>query len=142
MSTNSTFASAPQTVIKQLTPILIVEEIAPCLQFWVERLGFKTAITIPGPDGKLLFASAEKDGIEIMYQTKASVIAERPDASSDLVGHSTALYFEVENLDHVELALEGVPVVKPRHETFYGTMEIYVLEPAGNTIGFAQRQQK
>jgi hypothetical protein len=33
--------------------------------------------------------------------------------------------------------LEGAPVVKPRHQTFYGSTEIYVKEPGGNTVGFA-----
>jgi hypothetical protein len=28
--------------------------------------------------------------------------------------------------------------VKPRHKTFYGSIEIYVREPGGNTVGFAQ----
>jgi hypothetical protein len=26
----------------------------------------------------------------------------------------------------------------PRHTTFYGSTEIYVREPGGNTVGFAQ----
>jgi hypothetical protein len=28
--------------------------------------------------------------------------------------------------------------VKPRHETFYGSTELYVREPGGHTVGFAQ----
>jgi len=28
--------------------------------------------------------------------------------------------------------------VKPRHKTFYGSTEIYVREPGGHTVGFAQ----
>ena len=38
----------------------------------------------------------------------------------------------------VEKSLVGVPVVKPRHQTFYGSTEMYVREPGGNTVGFAQ----
>jgi len=29
-------------------------------------------------------------------------------------------------------------VVKARHKTFYGSLEMYVREPGGNTVGFAQ----
>jgi hypothetical protein len=36
-------------------------------------------------------------------------------------------------------ALAGVPVVKPRHETFYGTAELCVREPGGTTVGFSMR---
>jgi hypothetical protein len=76
--------------------------------------------------------------VEIMYQTRASVVADQPDASAELVGHSTVLFITTEDLDAVQRALEGVPVVKPRHKTFYGSEEIYVREPGGNTVGFAQ----
>ena len=38
----------------------------------------------------------------------------------------------------IEKAVEGAPVVKPRHKTFYGSEEIYVKEPGGNTVGFAK----
>src|SRR6267142_2713609 len=87
---------------------------------------------------KLIFASVEKEGIEIMYQTRASVISEQPGSAGELMGHSVALFITVADLDPVVKALEGAPVVKPRHETFYGSTEIYVREPGGNTVGFAQ----
>jgi uncharacterized glyoxalase superfamily protein PhnB len=93
---------------------------------------------VPGPDGKLVFASVKKDGIEVMYQTRTSVAADLPDAAKDLHGHSTALFITVDDLDAVEQALAGAPVLKPRHKTFYGSTEIYVKEPGGNTVGFAQ----
>ena len=37
--------------------------------------------------------------------------------------------------------LAGAPVVKARHKTFYGSEEIYVSEPGGNAVGFAQFPQ-
>lgn len=122
----------------RLTPVLVVDAIEPCIAFWTERLGFAAENQVPGDDGKLVFASVKKGDIEVMYQTKASVIAERPDASSELTGHSTALFITTENLDAVEKAIAGAPVVVPRHTTFYGSTEVYVREPGGNTVGFAQ----
>ncbi len=124
--------------VKRLTPVLVVDAVEPCIAFWVDRLGFKAANQVPGPDGKLVFASVEKDGVEIMYQTRASVVAERPDSEKELTGHSTALFLVVDNLDAIEKAVAGAPVVKARHKTFYGSTEIYVREPGGNTVGFAQ----
>jgi len=73
-----------------------------------------------------------------MYQTRASVVDERPGAAKDLMGHSVALFITVDDLDRVEKSLAGAPVVKPRHKTFYGSIEMYVREPGGNTVGFAQ----
>jgi uncharacterized glyoxalase superfamily protein PhnB len=131
-------SGVPDQALKQLTPVLIVEAVEPCIKFWIDRLGFAITNQVPGPDGKLIFASVEKAGIEIMYQTRASVISEQPGAASELMGHSVALFITVADLEPLLRALEGAPVVKPRHETFYGSTEIYVREPGGNTVGFAQ----
>jgi hypothetical protein len=73
-----------------------------------------------------------------MYQTRASVVAEQPDAAAELAGHSITLFITVDDLDAVERAVAGAPVVKARHETFYGSTELYVREPGGNTVGFAK----
>jgi len=130
--------AAAHPALKQLTPVLIVDAVEPCIKFWTDRLGFAITNQVPDPDGKLIFASVEKEGIEIMYQTRASVINEQPGSAGELMGHSVALFITVADLDPVVRALEGAPVVKPRHETFYGSTEIYVREPGGNTVGFAQ----
>ncbi|MGI8401831.1 MAG: VOC family protein [Gemmatimonadaceae bacterium] len=124
--------------LKQLTPVLIVETVEPCLKFWVDRLGFAITNEVPGPDGKLIFASVQLGPVEIMYQTRASVVDEQPGAAKDLMGHSVALFITVENLDTVAKSLAGAPIVKPKHKTFYGSTEIYVREPGGNTVGFAE----
>lgn len=124
--------------LKQLTPVLIVETVEPCLKFWVDRLGFAVTNQVPGPDGKLIFASVQLGPVEVMYQTRASVVDEQPGVAKDLMGHSVALFITVEDLDTVARSLDGAPVVKPRHKTFYGSTEIYVREPGGNTVGFAE----
>jgi uncharacterized glyoxalase superfamily protein PhnB len=121
-----------------LTPVMVVESVEACLKFWVDRLGFTVENQVPGPDGKLVFASARKDGVEVMYQTRASVVSDMPASAGELAGHSVVLFIQVADLDAVEKAVAGAPLVKPRHQTFYGSTEIYVREPGGNTVGFAQ----
>ncbi len=128
------------TTLKSLTPVLIVDAVEPCAEFWTSRVGFEQTNQVPGDDGKLVFAILQKDGVELMYQTKASVAADSPDQKGELTGHSTALFFTVPSmadLDALEKALEGAPVVKERHKTFYGSTEFYVREPGGNVVGFA-----
>jgi uncharacterized glyoxalase superfamily protein PhnB len=115
-----------------------VEAVEPCVKFWVDRLGFALTNEVPGPEGKLIFASVQLGPVEIMYQTRASVVEDQPGTAKDLMGHSVALFITVDDLDKVEAALAGAPVVKPRHDTFYGSTEIYVKEPGGNTVGFAK----
>ena len=132
MTTANTFG------LQHLTPVLVVDEVEPCLRFWVDRLGFTAETQVPGDNGKLIFASAKAGDVEVMYQTRASVLAERPDAAAELAGHSTVLFITVDNLDSIEKAIAGAPIVKPRHDTFYGSTELYVREPGGNCVGFAQ----
>ena len=124
--------------LQTMTPVLIVDSVEPCLAFWVDRFGFTVENQVPGPDGKLVFASAKRDGLEVMYQTKTSVIAEDPSAAKELAGHSITLFISVDDIDLAEKSAAGAPVVKARHKTFYGSTEFYVREPGGNTVGFAQ----
>ncbi|MBB4639249.1 VOC family protein [Longimicrobium terrae] len=131
-------APSAAPLLKQLTPVILVDAVEPCLPFWVDRFGFTVDAEVPGPDGALQFAILSRDGIEVMYQTRASAVADLPDSDDDLTGHSIGLFISVDDLDAVERALDGAPVVKPRHQTFYGSSEIYVREPGGNTVGFAQ----
>src|ERR1700683_3628788 len=122
--------------LQHLAPVLVVERVEPCVAFWAKRFGFEIRHKVPGPDGATFFASVAQGDIEIMYQTRSSVIADTPGVEPD--GHSTVLYFTVPDLDAVERATHGAVVVKPRHKTFYGSTEIYVREPGGHLAGFAQ----
>jgi uncharacterized glyoxalase superfamily protein PhnB len=124
--------------LRHLTPVLVVDDVEPCLRFWTERLGFTAETQVPGDNAKLVFASARAGDVEVMYQTRASVLAERPDAADEVVGHSTVLFITVDDLDPIEASVSGAPIVKPRHDTFYGSTELYVKEPGGNLVGFAQ----
>ena len=136
MTTANTFG------LRHLTPVLVVDEVEPCLRFWTDRLGFTAENQVPGDDGKLVFASAKAGDVEVMYQTRASVLAEQPEAANEFAGHSTVLFITVDDLDRIERAVAGTTIVKPRHDTFYGTTELYVKEPGGNRVGFAEMRKQ
>lgn len=123
--------------MKKLTPILYVDAIEPCLPFWVDRLGFTKTVEVPH-ENKIGFVILVRDGWELMYQTWASAAADVAGATKRTKGRSAALYVEVENLDQVERALRGAEVVHPRRKAFYGATEIFVREPGGHVVGFAQ----
>lgn len=120
--------------LKRITPVLLVDEIEPCLAFW-DALGFEQTAEVPH-DGRLGFVILEKSGLEIMYQTRASVAADIP-ALADAPGAGTFLFLEVMDLEATIEAVEGAPVVFPRRKTFYGMEEICVREPGGNAVTFA-----
>jgi len=125
--------------MRKLSPLLTVEAIEPCLPFWVDRLGF--AKTVEVPDGASLgFVILAKDGVEVMYQSRASVEKDIPPMAR---GASTALpamglFIEVGDIDAVERALAGIEQVIPRRRTFYGMDEVVVRDPGGYVVVFAQ----
>jgi uncharacterized glyoxalase superfamily protein PhnB len=122
--------------MKKVTPVLYVESIEPALGFWVDRLGFTRAVELPEGD-RLGFVILQKDGVEIMYQTRASVEKDVPQLAETPM-RGSFLFIEVDDLDAIEAALQGVQKVVPRRTTFYGADELIVREPAGNAVTFAR----
>ena len=120
--------------MKKLSPILITEEIEPCLPFWRDRLGFEVTVTVPHGE-KTGFAILQKGGLEVMYQTFASCEDDIPGVAPAPGG--SVLFIEVESVDRVQEALGDAPVVVPRRRTFYGMDEIFVRAPCGTVVGFA-----
>ena len=130
--------------MKKVTPIMVVPEIEPCLPFWTEKLGFEVTATVPHED-KIGFAMLQKGGVELMYQTRASVDADLGASGAprglakELAGSTTSLFIEVDRLDDVIAALGDAEVLVPRRQTFYGMDEIFVRPPCGTVVGFAAR---
>jgi uncharacterized glyoxalase superfamily protein PhnB len=125
--------------VKKLTPVLFVEDVAPCVKFWVERLGFQKTMDVPDGDS-LAFAMLQKGGVELMYQSYASADKDKDVAAiSQLIRKGpTFLYVEVDSLDDAIGAIKGAEVVMPVRTTFYGAREIGIKDPAGHFITFAQ----
>lgn len=125
------------TPCRKATPVLYVPSIAPSLAFWRDRLGFDVTMEVPGEDGPVFVALA-CNGIELMYQTTASLAADAHAQQMAWQGDRAYLFVEVADIDAVVAALEGCEVVSPRHETFYGATEIAYREPGGHFVTFAQ----
>ena len=127
----------PTSTIRKLTPVLVVDAIEPCLPFWIDRLGFTKTVEVPEGDA-LGFVILVKDGIEVMYQSRASVAHDAPGTLDTTARLATCLFLEVDDVAAIEEAMRGVEVVVPRRRTFYGMDEIGVREPGGSVVMFAQ----
>lgn len=121
--------------MKKLTPILVVEAIEHSLPFWVDALGFTKTVEVPHEDA-LGFVILEKDGREVMLQTASSMKADVPAVVPRPGG--SILFLEIEDLSAIEAVVGGYELLVPRRKTFYGAEEIFVREPGGNVVGFAQ----
>lgn len=123
----------PQPNVQALTPILIVERIEPCLPFW-DALGFKLLKSVPGKTG-MQFAMLGDGSRTVMYQTIESV---RGDLKITPAAGQSALYLAVADIDAATRGISPNAIVVQKRRTEYGMTEIFVREPGGNLVGFAQ----
>src|ERR1700757_2185107 len=126
-----------QMHVKKITPVLFVEDVEPCVKFWVDRFGFQKTAEVPDGD-KLAFAMLQKGNVELMYQSFASADKDVSTISPMVRKGPPFLYVEVDNLDETINAVKGAEVVMPKRKTFYGSTEIGIKDPAGHYVTFAE----
>ena len=136
--------ASPHLRYESISPVLIVERVAPTRDFFRDRLGFQQTTVIADGD-ELAFAILEKDGVELMIQSHASVIEDvGPDAAravnETISGRgAVGLYVTVTDVDLVVPAIADADVIVPLRKTFYGMHEVTVREPGGHAVTFASR---
>jgi uncharacterized glyoxalase superfamily protein PhnB len=123
--------------VKRITPVLFVAEIEPCLKFWTERLGFQKTVEVP-EGSRLGFVILQRDGVELMYQSYASLEKDMPALASAVRGGPTFLFIEVDDLERIKAAIGDTEVYMRERTTFYGARELGVKDPAGHHVTFAQ----
>jgi uncharacterized glyoxalase superfamily protein PhnB len=124
--------------ILRSTPVLVVDKIEPLLPFWVDRLGYTKLAEVPHGEG-LGFVMLEKDGLEVMLQTRESVEADLPVLKPYVQGNAISQFIEVDSLDSVLKKLSGYELLTPVRTTFYGMREAIVADPAGYVLCFAEK---
>jgi len=133
-------ASAQENTMKRMTPIILVDEVEPCLDIW-KKLGFEQTMEVPVGD-RLGFVALQKGPVEIMYQARAGMGSDLPFlAELEYTRDGLLLFIEVEDLADVKKRLEGVNDVVEllaEHETFYGSREISIETPCNTRVVFAE----
>jgi len=124
--------------VKKITPILFAEEIESCIQFWTERIGFQKTVEVP-EGNKIGFVMLEKNGLELMYQSFASVEKENAATGAAVRKGPSFLYVEVADIDAALAATNGAEIVMPMRTTFYQSKEFGIKDPVGHYLIFAQQ---
>jgi uncharacterized glyoxalase superfamily protein PhnB len=92
------------------------------------------------PEGeKLGFAMLEKDGLELMYQSYASVEKDNPATAEAVKKGPAFLYIDVDDLERALAAVGNAEIVMPVRSTFYGSKEFGIKDPVGHYMIFAQQ---
>lgn len=123
--------------MQHLTLVIFVDEIEPCLGFWTDRLGYEIHVDVKDGD-RYGFVLLGRDGVQVMYQTRRSLAQDLPQLEPKDRQTSAFLYLLVDDLEAIERAMDGVPLVQPRRTAPYGATEFAVREPGGNIVMFAQ----
>lgn len=123
--------------MQTVTPVLFVDRIEPSVRFWVDLLGFQVAHEVMEGE-EAGFVILVRDELQLMYQSYTSVSHDIPELSVPFSGCSGITYIKVPDLRDVEWALRDVELLVPRRTTAYGAVELFVREPGGHVVGFAE----
>ena len=119
------------TAVRQLWPLLVVQDINQSLEFYRHKLGFAVASQAEA-DGGVFWCRLQRGGTSIMLQQ-----ADEEDGPAGERGQGVALYFLCDDADalHAELSSRGVKV-GPVCVADYGMKQLFVPEPDGYFICF------
>ena len=125
-------------MLKKLTPNLMVEDVAPTLAFYRETLGFEVLTTLPEQE-PFAFAILQRDGVELMFQSRLSLSDNVPALTGVPIGASQTFYIEVTGIRNLyETLRDKVEIVVDFHDTFYGTQEFYFRDINGYVLSFSE----
>ena len=125
-------------MLKKLTPNLMVEDVGWTLDFYRETLGFEILTTLP-KQAPFDFAIVQRDGVELMSQSRLSLSENVPALTGSPIGASQTFYIEVTGIrDLYESLRDKVEIVVDFHTTFYGTQEFYFRDINGYIISFSE----
>ena len=125
----------PIMTLKKVTPVLLADNVKACVDFW-SNFDLEMTMSVPEPGG-LMFAILTNEHVELMYQSIASAQADNAAAVEGV--NKSVIFIEVESIDSIVPVAQQYEVVKPLHDTPYGSREIYIRDPAGHLVGFAEQ---
>lgn len=143
-------------MIQKFWTNMMVGDMHQTIAFYRDKLDFDHVMSVPKNSEEVLFAYdgnrplvyalLKKGDVELMFQERESLKNNVP--AFDKVqdgdfGGTLTFYFEVDDVnamaEHLKL---DCPVVRDLHDTFYGMREVYVRDPNGYILGFAQPLQR
>jgi uncharacterized glyoxalase superfamily protein PhnB len=119
------------SLVRELVPLLFVDDIQSCVAFYVDKLGFTMQGTWE-PDGKLTWCKLRRDGSAIMLQ-----LATDEDGAAGERGRGIIFYFNCRDVDamYAEVVARGLAVNVPR-VVFYGEKQLSLRDPDGYSLCF------
>jgi lactoylglutathione lyase len=123
-------------IVRELVPLLAVEDINRSVIFYESKLGFSIAMKWE-PEGKLEWCRLERDGSAVMLQQACE-----EDGPAVGRGRGVGFFFNCDDVDamHAELVANGLNVDPPKL-AFYGLNQLFVTDPDGYELCFQSPQE-
>ncbi len=120
-------------IYQNLTPNLMVSDVAATVEYYEKVLGFQTITTVPSDD-KLVFAIVKANNVMLMFQDEQSLKTEYPQLSKCDYKAGLTLYIHVDDvLQLYEQLKDKARIAKDLHTTFYGSKD-FAIEDCNNYI--------
>ncbi|MFN8590123.1 MAG: VOC family protein [Thermomicrobiales bacterium] len=121
--------------MKSIMPTLAVKDIDASVKFYTEVLGFSTAFTLPGEDGKLVHASIGRGDTYLMF---SRLDPGHPHDQGPL-GRGVVLYASVNDDDDIDAYFErakrgGAQIMQEPTDQFWGHRDWGIADPDGYLI--------
>ena len=112
------------SLIHSTVPVLPSPDLAVSKAFYVQKLGFRAALSMPGT-----YLIVERDGCEIHFWPCGDNTELPRNSSCYVRGDTHAL--------HADFTARGLPL-QPPQDREWGMRELYVIDPHGNLLKFGE----
>jgi lactoylglutathione lyase len=124
--------------LKKMTSNLMVEHVNETVAFYKDVLGFALLASVP-EEGQFDWAMMKQGGVEIMFQSRASLSGDVPQFKDKAIGGTLTLYVDVQDIKGLYASLQGkVTILHEMATTFYGAQEFTIQDCNGYILTFAE----
>jgi uncharacterized glyoxalase superfamily protein PhnB len=131
--------------ITDVTPNLIVSDIARSTVFYRDILGFSVTATVPD-SAPFVFVWLQRGGVSVFLNVADAAKEDLPTVASRAVGGTMTMFITLEaettdaGVDALFASVESkARVLMPLKNQFYGMREFAIEDPDGYVLIFAQR---
>jgi uncharacterized glyoxalase superfamily protein PhnB len=138
-------------MFKKITANIIVSNVNEILDFYEKILGFSLVMAVPEGSQQVVtvrdaaiplgFVIIRRDDVELMLQSRESLVKELPSLAASPVGTSFTLYIQADDIEALYKGIKGkAAIIEDLHTTFYGAREFCIRDCGGHVLTFASSQ--
>jgi uncharacterized glyoxalase superfamily protein PhnB len=124
-----------------VTPNLLVRDVAKSLAFYRDVLGFAVVATMPPDSSSFVFAWVKRDGVNVFLNDATTAGDEYDALKGKPIGGSLTIYVTMTGIDDYFAKISPHATVETELETkFYGMREFAIVDPDGYVLTFAEEK--